>query len=328
MADDATARGQGGRHLLRRRRKLRPLASRRSDRVDIDDLRANQRDFGRSVEKRDLAGEPLRPRDIVGVHARNERRPRLPQSVVEGVDKSRPRARQQTQPPVSGRQRRKRCEGAVARSVVDRQQFKVDERLAENAVDGVREIRASVAHGQNYGNHRRRGGVCWLFVLRSQVAWRRHDKRPPSEGCSSSRLGNPPLKRVITEMDPFDAPFRLIRHRASKSGLLALRGDGSTADCNAVVRTERTGDDRLSPKCRGRSSQRGGGGGIRTRDTVSRIHTFQACAFDRSATPPCRAVGARPAHITPCSASASRAACKHSRGREESGAWTAGRALR
>src|SRR5271155_2520838 len=33
----------------------------------------------------------------------------------------------------------------------------------------------------------------------------------------------------------------------------------------------------------------GGGGGIRTRDTVSRIHTFQACAFDRSATPPARA---------------------------------------
>jgi hypothetical protein len=30
----------------------------------------------------------------------------------------------------------------------------------------------------------------------------------------------------------------------------------------------------------------GGGGGIRTRDTVSRIHTFQACAFSRSATPP------------------------------------------
>ena len=36
-------------------------------------------------------------------------------------------------------------------------------------------------------------------------------------------------------------------------------------------------------------------GGIRTRDTVSRIHTFQACAFDRSATPPSVApdVGAR-----------------------------------
>ena len=30
----------------------------------------------------------------------------------------------------------------------------------------------------------------------------------------------------------------------------------------------------------------GGGRGIRTLDTVSRIHTFQACAFNRSATPP------------------------------------------
>ena len=33
---------------------------------------------------------------------------------------------------------------------------------------------------------------------------------------------------------------------------------------------------------------RGGQGGIRTRDTVSRIHTFQACAFNHSATSPWR----------------------------------------
>src|SRR5579871_2747135 len=43
------------------------------------------------------------------------------------------------------------------------------------------------------------------------------------------------------------------------------------------------------------STIRGGGGGIRTRDTVSRIHTFQACAFDRSATPP----GLRPGATLP-----------------------------
>jgi hypothetical protein len=30
----------------------------------------------------------------------------------------------------------------------------------------------------------------------------------------------------------------------------------------------------------------GGGSGIRTHDTVSRIHAFQACAFSHSATPP------------------------------------------
>ena len=35
----------------------------------------------------------------------------------------------------------------------------------------------------------------------------------------------------------------------------------------------------------------GGESGIRTRDTVSRIHTFQACAFNHSATSPLRAMG-------------------------------------
>src|ERR1700729_3074285 len=35
-----------------------------------------------------------------------------------------------------------------------------------------------------------------------------------------------------------------------------------------------------------RKGEGGGRSGIRTRDTVSRIHTFQACAFNHSATPP------------------------------------------
>jgi hypothetical protein len=52
----------------------------------------------------------------------------------------------------------------------------------------------------------------------------------------------------------------------------------------------------------------GGGGGIRTRDTVSRIHTFQACAFSRSATPPRRAFDASSAHITVRGRGASRQA--------------------
>src|SRR5262249_24116960 len=30
----------------------------------------------------------------------------------------------------------------------------------------------------------------------------------------------------------------------------------------------------------------GGGGGIRTHETVARLHAFQACAFNHSATPP------------------------------------------
>ena len=39
----------------------------------------------------------------------------------------------------------------------------------------------------------------------------------------------------------------------------------------------------------------GGGRGIRTLDTVSRIHALQACAFDHSATPPERSSVAIPA---------------------------------
>ncbi len=46
----------------------------------------------------------------------------------------------------------------------------------------------------------------------------------------------------------------------------------------------------------------GGGSGIRTHDTVSRIHAFQACAFSHSAIPPAREgsghIMAAPEHTT------------------------------
>jgi hypothetical protein len=41
----------------------------------------------------------------------------------------------------------------------------------------------------------------------------------------------------------------------------------------------------------------GGEGGIRTLETVARLHAFQACAFDHSATSPwkkCRTIAERP----------------------------------
>ncbi len=49
-----------------------------------------------------------------------------------------------------------------------------------------------------------------------------------------------------------------------------------------------TGSDRpIRPKLKARPAQAaGGGGGIRTLDTVSRIQHFQCCAFSHSATPP------------------------------------------
>ena len=57
----------------------------------------------------------------------------------------------------------------------------------------------------------------------------------------------------------------------------------------------------------------GGGSGIRTRDTVSRIHTFQACAFNHSATPPQHAPeGARNLFIEGARAKGALCAFNHS----------------
>ena len=66
-------------------------------------------------------------------------------------------------------------------------------------------------------------------------------------------------------------------HQSSLKQCLALRGRSLAGRRNT---TFHPGPSATLKDCNG------GGGGIRTRDTVSRIHTFQACAFNHSATPP------------------------------------------
>jgi hypothetical protein len=63
----------------------------------------------------------------------------------------------------------------------------------------------------------------------------------------------------------------------------------------------------------------GGGGGIRTRDTVSRMHAFQACALNHSATPP------EAAHPSEAVMSAQHARRSKSAGGKSGGNWVAGR---
>lgn len=68
-----------------------------------------------------------------------------------------------------------------------------------------------------------------------------------------------------------------------------IQGGRSRIRCARIVdtivdRPEMKTVDALSSK--GFFRLNGGGSGIRTRDTVSGIHTFQACAFNHSATPP------------------------------------------
>ena len=88
------------------------------------------------------------------------------------------------------------------------------------------------------------------------------------------------------------APFR-----SAASGLLSTNAP-IVRKVRCAVYTRKSSDEGLDvstwPSTASTPSARpakpmwlvGGGSGIRTRDTVSRIHTFQACAFNHSATPP------------------------------------------
>ena len=98
--------------------------------------------------------------------------------------------------------------------------------------------------------------------------------------------------RLITETPAL--PRRVIRDggrktaRTASETSLASIGEAATAEPPGNAGGNAPGG--TGNRTRRNKLNRGGGGGIRTRDTVSRIHTFQACAFSRSATPPHRAL--------------------------------------
>ena len=60
-----------------------------------------------------------------------------------------------------------------------------------------------------------------------------------------------------------------------------------------------------------------GEGGIRTRDTVSRIHTFQECAFSRSATPASRRSGGEREADNTCRRAGASALARPANGRQK-----------
>ena len=65
---------------------------------------------------------------------------------------------------------------------------------------------------------------------------------------------------------------RIIAHPAQQCGQFELELHGQLAEAMNLTMHDNVG----------------GGRGIRTLDTVTRIHAFQACAFSHSATPPAR----------------------------------------
>ena len=73
------------------------------------------------------------------------------------------------------------------------------------------------------------------------------------------------------------------------TGLLMLLSGNGTAGTHAEVRDRCFLPDLAgftAPRCPDHKNNTYGEGGIRTHDTLSDIHAFQACAFNRSATSP------------------------------------------
>ncbi len=106
-----------------------------------------------------------------------------------------------------------------------------------------------------------------------------------------------PLPRLPVLLAPTQPPERKSPH---SSGLLCQASckqrcqntmqDGAKSGVRLQVRFPIRRNAK-APQCGAFGFQYGGEGGIRTLDTVSRIHTFQACSFNRSDTSPYFLVG-------------------------------------
>ena len=83
------------------------------------------------------------------------------------------------------------------------------------------------------------------------------------------------------------APVFHIAHRGRSGGLF----DRGAPRGQIVAPLAQLPSEPVVENCTGKplmNNVAGGGGGIRTLETVSRLHAFQACAFNHSATPPGR----------------------------------------
>lgn len=126
-------------------------------------------------------------------------------------------------------------------------------------------------------------------VRRRRPPWPKPAARPGTgspprpTGSPPSRSANgPPSPRRLTSTvtDDYELGFILPGSGGLRSGPRCPEAGRLTA----LDRAAQTGPQKMPPPTA--ASAHGGGRGIRTLDTVPRIHAFQACAFNHSATPP------------------------------------------
>lgn len=134
----------------------------------------------------------------------------------------------------------------------------------------------------------------WLGFHLRNVEFSRHSQRPlPYSASAALTLGakRQSILRDLRFLFPGLSEERPTRHesRQQKGSKPRIVVQGNSR--GEFIQT-RSNQQRLSPaQARGiqhRCQGYGGETGIRTLETVSRLHTFQACAFDHSATSPLR----------------------------------------
>ena len=130
------------------RRELFPI------RVDEDRAAADQCDIRVSLEVVDLALDPVRERDVIGVEAREIRAARDVTRVLQRDDEAGVWLLDHASARVGGLQARERLRGPVGRTVVDRDDLDVTVRLAGDALDRLVQVRQCVVHRHHDAHER------------------------------------------------------------------------------------------------------------------------------------------------------------------------------
>ena len=152
----AADEGAADLRVARGRAQDRDLAS---GGVDLTRGRAEQPDLRVSREKPQLPIEALGQRQVVGVEAGHERRPRQPEGGVQRRREAAAGAPRDAEPGIAEGLEDRGCR--VRGCVVDHDQLKLGYRLGEDALDGLSHLGRPVpdAHQHRDGRSRHRGPV-------------------------------------------------------------------------------------------------------------------------------------------------------------------------
>ena len=104
-------------------------------------------------QERGLPGEALGERDVVGVDARDQRRARGPETAIQRRRLPAARLSKHGQPRVADR--REPLRRPVGRAVVHHDELEVDQRLSQDAGQGLAQPRLAVVDGHHDGDGRR-----------------------------------------------------------------------------------------------------------------------------------------------------------------------------